>query len=135
MARRGVDNAAMIFTAHGLSVESSSDLDAKIVGLAEHSTGDPGECLLFQRALTFTPQDRELGMDTYAVSDRWGATSYGCVERYRITQHVLELDLTADGAQDLGLPQRVEIQLALSRETVDRLRTNLQDVLVGVPSP
>jgi len=83
----------------------------------------------------FMPQDRELGMETYAVSNRWGATSYGCVERYRITEDVLELDLTADGVRDLGLPPHVEIQLALDRESVDRLRTDLRDVLVGVPSP
>lgn len=124
----------MIFTAHDVSVESSPELGVKIVGLAEQSTGDPGECLLFQRALTFTQQDRELGMDTYAVSNRWGATSYGTVERYRVTEHVLELSLTPDGARDLGLPQRVEIELAVCRESVDRLRTNLPDVLVGVPS-
>lgn len=106
----------------------------KIVGLAERATDDPGECLVFQRALTFTRQDRELGMDTYAVSDRWGTTSYGSVEGYRVTEGVLELRLTAGGARDLGLPRHLAIELSICGESVETLRSNLREVLAGVPS-
>ena len=62
-----------------------------------------GHRALFERAVSFSDQDRALGVDTHAVTNELSAAVYGAVEAYTIDEGAT---LTPDGADMLGLPRR-----------------------------
>ena len=80
------------FTARAVTAEEIEGA-VFIVALAEGEDGD-GVHLLLQRANTFDDDDRRSGMDTYCLSTEDGATHYGGVASWTISQNRLELRLT-----------------------------------------
>jgi hypothetical protein len=116
------------FTARHAAYQSLDDVDVDVVGLSEDVDGG-GRQLIFERARSFSDQDRELGMDTFAVTNETAATVYGAVTRYDVDDSVLTLDLTQEGADALGLPRTAHIGLELDPAEKDDLVAGLRAVL------
>jgi hypothetical protein len=125
-------NSPPLFTVRRATDDTLNDLNVRIVGLSEDVAGTTGKCLLFQRALESTDQDRALALDTFAVSNEGGATEYGCVRRYSLGPHSLSLQFTRDGAEALGVPQSTLLALDLGDGAIATIRSGLKAVLTGV---
>jgi hypothetical protein len=69
-----MDQRTTLFTANCARLDLL-DVDVVVLAVSEDPEGS-GRFLLFQRAKSFTEQDRALGMDTFAVTDPSGATAY-----------------------------------------------------------
>jgi hypothetical protein len=124
-----MEEDAEIFVVRQVAVETYEDLNAEAVAISESIEEGDYMVLTFQRGLSYDDQDRNLGMDTYCVSDERGATSYGCVVSWVIADHVLHLVLTARGAASLGVPEHLTLPLELEPDDVLRLRNGLSSVL------
>jgi hypothetical protein len=125
-------NTPPLFTVRRATDDTLNDLNVRIVGLSEDVAGATGKCLLFQRALESTDQDRALAMDTFAVSNEVGATEYGCVRGYSLGPNSLRLQFTLDGSDALGVPQDTLLALDLSDRAITTIRSGLKAVLTGV---
>jgi hypothetical protein len=78
------------------------------------------------------PQEIELGMDTYClVVDPGQATCYGGVRECVLHGQRLDLALTAEAADALGMPARVSFALELTPQQVGLLRRGLARVLAS----
>lgn len=119
-----------MFTVHNISNDYLAELDSRVVGLAEDATDPSTRCLLFERTLTAPSDDeRRLGLDSYAVSDEYGRTAYKALDFWELSARRLRLHFTAAGSASLGLPEEVDLELALSDEEVEQLRSGLRDVI------
>jgi hypothetical protein len=98
--------------------------DVDLVGVSEQRDGS-GRQLILQRARRVSPQERALGLNQVAITDADSATVYGGVVGYTVTQQELILELTAEGAQTLGLPSQARIGLELSDEGLIELKAGL----------
>jgi hypothetical protein len=121
------------FTVRHVTDEITS-LGVRIVGITENAADPSAKCFLFQISLGGrTDQDRQLGLDTYAVSNEWGASAYGCIDAYSVKDDELVLNFTPQGAEMLGNPTHVLLNLALSSQGIDALRRGLSSV-IGDPT-
>jgi hypothetical protein len=125
-----MSTGASIFTVRLVTDDTSPELNVRTVGVSVDLVGT--RSLLFQRALSFDQQDRDLKMDTYCVSNERGATAYGCITGYTLRPPWLDLHFTEAGAQDLRLDQRARLKLELSAESIETLRAGLKAVLAEV---
>ncbi|HTN88573.1 MAG TPA: Imm10 family immunity protein, partial [Sorangium sp.] len=73
-----------------------------VVILAEYPDGS-GARLEIQKPLSSDEQDRRLGLDTYCLCTEDGATHYGGVTSWALTQSSLEILLDAKAADALGV--------------------------------
>jgi hypothetical protein len=89
--------------------------------------------LIFSRSDTIDEQDALLGMDTYSVSTADGATFYGGIESLRMTGMDLELQLTAEAADVLGVPRELLLRLQDGAE-VEVAREGLRRIGVATAS-
>lgn len=119
-----------VFTARHVSHQHLADADVTVLALTDETDGD-GHSLVFQRAGTFTDQDRELGQDTYAVTTETGAISYGGVSSYELADGQLVLEFEPGAAQDLGLPQSTRVALSLPDGELEELEAGFPEVLEG----
>ena len=90
--------------------------------------------LLFSQSATIDEQDALLGMDTYCVSTDDGETFYGGIESASVTGLELELHLTSEAADVLGLPRELLLRFA-DGAAVDMTRRGLRRVGVATRSP
>jgi hypothetical protein len=111
-------------------LELLNDVDVVVLAVSEDPHGG-GRFLLFQRAKSFTEQDRALGMDTFSLTDPSGATAYGAVLAYRVNDEELALDFAPGAAQSLALPTEVRVKLNLSASALTELQTGLSVVIDG----
>jgi hypothetical protein len=118
------------FAAAKVGVEYLADLEVTIVGLAEHEDGG-GRSLLFQWSDTFDDQDRRLGMDTYAVSNELGRTTYGGVRRLEFRNNRLRLLLERKAASDLGTARVLDIELRVEPAELHRFWSALNDLFLA----
>lgn len=98
------------------------------VVFAENPDGS-GFRLEFQLADSFDEQDRELGMDTYCTVTSDGATHYGGVSDWAISDLGLDIHLEADAAECLGLPSAVRLKVSLTGDKLAELRDAITRIL------
>lgn len=120
------------FVAEAHAVEELTDLGTFVVALSELPDGG-GTALQLQRALAFDAGDRATGMDTYCLCAGSGATHYGGVVAWRLTGALLELRLTAEAADALGMDEVVRIEARPPAGLPSDLRAGLRRVLAEVP--
>lgn len=112
------------FEARLARAEYLDDVDIDAVGVSEARDGS-GRQLILQRARSLSPQDRAHGHGGVCVKDASGAVAYGAVTTYTMTDAELALELTAEGAQALGLPPVARIGLELNDGDLAELKAGL----------
>jgi hypothetical protein len=120
-------NMKQCFAARAVSANVFEDLNTFVVCLAEEPEGS-GRRLELQRALSFDEQDRRNGMDTYCVSTEIGASHYGGVRSWRVTQGVLTMELDAGAAKALGA-SAFDVELQVSQPEIEKVVKGLRRVL------
>jgi hypothetical protein len=115
------------FVAMAASVDILEDLNTFVVCLAEEQDG-LGRRLELQRALSFDEQDRRHGMDTYCLSNESGASHYGGVQTWTLTNGLLTLDLDPAASNTLGA-SGYEVELRVPQPEIDNVMTGLRRVL------
>jgi len=116
------------FVATAGAAEEFEDLETFVVVLAETLGGD-GARLEIQRGLTVDAQDEALGMDTYCLCTQSGATHYGGVQSWRLSDGFLRISLDDAAASKLGVDREVTIELRLSDQAVHAVTTGIERVL------
>lgn len=99
------------FTAHAAAFVRDEDLEAEVLVVAENEDGS-GRRLEVSRALEITDEDRELGMDTYAISNELGATHYGGLASWSVDGDAVTVELSEDAAGVLGADGGYRIELS-----------------------
>src|SRR5213080_2952977 len=123
------DSAIYELEVRRIAIEELEDMDAFVVGLAEHDDGS-GESLVFATALTvLDEQDRSLGQDTYSVSTAWGDTVYGGLTECVLQDDLLALTFEAAAADILGISQECRLHLQVDQDSIDHLKQGLGRVL------
>lgn len=114
----------------GFETHVGEGFDYLMAGLSENDDGT-GRGLTVQCAAD-SPDSGDVaqGMDSYCVSNELGLTVYGGVRQVRLRDRLLTIEFELDAAQELGLDDPiVGIMLAVDDESVDLLRTGLQQTL------
>lgn len=101
-------------------LEGSDDNYVAVVILDDAS----GDSIEIQRSLHFDAQDVALGMDTYCIV-RDGASHYGGLIEYRVFDESVEFTLDVSAAEQLELPEIVEIPIDAQGAQVLRMRLPL----------
>lgn len=114
------------FRASSAAATELAEMNVYAVILAENEDGS-GSCLEVQRALSFDEQDRALGQDTYCLHTETGATHYGGVTSWVVTQNHLEILLDAEAAAALDV--RKGFSVAIKPEHVLMLQEGLSRVI------
>jgi hypothetical protein len=114
------------FKAKAVAPVELPDLNTFAVVLAEEPDGS-GARLEIQKSLSFDEQDRRLGLDTYCLCTEEGATYYGGVTSWTLTQDSLEVRLDAQAAKALGVQGGFVVNFAT--ENLPILKEGLQKVL------
>jgi hypothetical protein len=123
-------SSTAFFTVSYVTDDIMNDLDARVVGIAENPNDPSARSFLFQRSLSDpTDQDRRLGMDTYTVSTEQGMSACAPLETYELTSEKILLNFTEEGADLLGVPQRVMLELALSNHEFETLSSGLREII------
>ena len=115
------------FVAMAASADTFEDLNAFVVCLAEDQDG-LGRRLELQLALSFDEQDRRNGMDTYCLSNESGASHYGGVKTWAVTNNVLTVDLDAVASNALGV-SGYEVELRVPQPEVVKISEGLRRIL------
>jgi hypothetical protein len=89
------------FTARTAALVRDHDLGAEMLIVAEHEDGS-GRRVEAHRALQVTDQDRRTGMATHCVVDDEGATYYGAIHTWSVSDRQVVITLTPDAAAALG---------------------------------
>jgi hypothetical protein len=119
----------MEFDARAAAFLRDEDLEAEVLVIAQQEDG-AGHRVELQRAFIVTDEDRQLGMDSYCLVAETGATHYGGVESWSVDDNVLELRLSPEAAQDLGVDGGYRIRLiGPSQSTIEVVREGLRAVL------
>ena len=116
------------FNAKALSAAELSDIDTFAVVLAEELDGS-GARLELQRSLSFDEQDQRHGQDTYCLCTEQGATHYGGVTSWTLTQDSLQILLDTKAAEALGVEGGFVVDFA--PENLPVLEEGLKRVLGG----
>jgi Immunity protein 10 len=106
------------FEAHAVGFLSDPELEAEALVLAEREDGS-GHRVELQAPLVVTDQDRRLGQDTYCLVDETGATHNGGLDAWSLDDGVLELRLSDDAAQALGIEGGYRIHLSDPETSLD----------------
>jgi hypothetical protein len=114
------------FKAKTLAAVALPDLNTFTVVLAEESDGS-GKRLEIQTSLLFDEQDRQCGQDTYCLCTEEGATYYGGVTSWTLTQNSLQVCLDAKAAETLGVDGGFIVNFA--PESLPTLKEGLERTL------
>lgn len=117
------------FTAKGVGAAVLEDLNTHVVVVAEDPDGDGGAKLEISRSLTHTPQDRELGHDTYCLCVNSGPTVYGGMLAYRLEGSILSIELDERAERELGIDSDFSILLDVDQAAIEAVRTALASIL------
>ena len=121
------------FTVRLVVVEEMLDLNSFVVILYENKDGS-GKHIEFQRALSFDEQDIRSGMNTYCTVTGDGATHYGGVNGWGISDTTLALQLETEAAVALGMEQEFHVALELNEASLSRLMSGLTRVFEMQPN-
>jgi hypothetical protein len=116
------------FVARGAAIEESNLDQTFMVSLAEQENG-AGESITIAIMLVNSQQDIDLGLDTYCVSNGWGATVYGGITAYRMDDRRLTLYLSQDAARRLKTRRTFVIDLQIGDDDIEKLRRGLARIL------
>ena len=116
------------FDVRMVQVDDLESQPALCVGVAEKADGS-GRALVFQLAHEFDDQDRALGMDTYAISTDTGATIYGGVTHYVLTDRLLSIWFSDNASTKLGIGRECQLALSVDPESLAKLRDGLRRIL------
>ncbi|WP_437577609.1 Imm10 family immunity protein [Sorangium sp. So ce887] len=108
------------FEARTLASGEHPDINTFVVILAEHADGS-GARLEIQKPLSSDEQDRRLGLDTYCLCTEEGATHYGGVMSWTLTQSSLKILLDAKAAEALGVEGGFVVDFAPESRMVARV--------------
>ncbi|WP_211264240.1 Imm10 family immunity protein [Streptosporangium amethystogenes] len=114
------------------TVGRDDDPELILFGMAEHEDGT-GNALIFMMS-TEEPDEQEiaLGMDTYCiVREDQAGTTYGGVTHCEINSGRLTLHFTAEAAKELHVEPVVRIDLQIDDDSVELLRSSLQEILLS----
>ena len=100
------------------------------VALAEREDSS-GWNLVFERSFAFTDADRKAGQDTYCITNEAGAAVYGGVGGWSIAGKDLTLALDARTAADLGVAERLVIELAFGAASISDLDKALAEIIAA----
>lgn len=114
------------FKAKMLAAAELRDLNTFAVVLAEELDGS-GMRLEIQKSLSFDEQDRKYGHDTYCLCTEEGATYYGGVTSWTLTEDSLEVQLDTEAAEILGVEDGFVVSFA--PESLLPLKEGLERVL------
>ena len=118
------------FTVRYVSDDVLHDIETRIIGLTEDPKSPSARSLLFQRSLSEpTEEDRQFGMDDYAISTEQGLSEYAPLESYELTEQTLTLNFTEEAASLLDMPPTVTLGLQLSEESWATLSSGLREVI------
>lgn len=115
------------FTAQRVAVKELSDLNCFIV-ILEEKADESGARLELQRAIVFDAEDRRLGQDTYCICTEDGATFYGGIQSWTLNAGTLEVRLTADAAEALGVEAGFVLTFPAAQE--HELKEGLERILL-----
>ena len=101
-----------------------------VAGVAERDDGT-GRALTFQAGHEAPDeQDILLGLDTYCVVTQDHGTAYGCVRELSIDGDRMQVVISADALDDLGLHDAsIRVQLAVEAQAVEILRDYLGRIM------
>ena len=68
-------------------------------------------------------------MDTYCICVSSGATHYGGIEYWHSDEGGLDLKLTTDAAEELGIDKAIRIEHSLSAAQREEILTGLRRIL------
>ena len=105
------------------------DANYEALVLAEQIGASEGRRLEISRSLEMDEQDRRLALDTHSMVNEQGATVYGAIAEWRLSEVVLSIDLTAPARDLLGV-DGYELTLESGRVDVGVVRSAL-DSIVG----
>jgi hypothetical protein len=114
------------FKAKVLTAVELPDINTFAVVLAEEPDGS-GVRLEIQKSLSFDEKDRRYGQDTYCLCTEEGATHYGGVTSWALSQDSLEVRLDAKAAEALGVEDGFVVDFA--PESLPALKEGLERVL------
>ncbi len=89
--------------------------------------GSDGEGLAIERPMVPDAQDIAMGLDTYSLSLTSGPTVYGGVTEWHRGIGTVTLQLTAQAADDLGVPQL--LRLDVGQEQLEVVLPHLSRIL------
>lgn len=118
----------MEFDARAIAFLRDEDLEADVLALAEQEDGS-GRRVELQRALVVTDEDRQLGMDTYCLVVETGATHYGGIEACTLDDGVLELRLSPEATEDLGVDGGFRVRVGDEPGAVQAVTDGLRAIL------
>lgn len=90
------------FRADGVSAVELPDLNVFALVFSERADGT-GRRLEIQKALTFDDQDKATGQSTYCLCIESGATHYGGVASWSVSNRALRLALHPEAERALGV--------------------------------
>src|SRR6476659_3765109 len=96
------------FDAKRFAFAKLEDLNAHVVVFASDADGT-GETIELQRSIEPDEQDLALGEETYCICLSGGATHYGGISSYVLSQRGLSLHLTEDAAAALEVDGTLQI--------------------------
>lgn len=114
------------FKAKAVAAVELPDLNTFVVVLAEEPD-ESGARLEIQKSLSLDEQDRKLGLDTYCLCTEDGATYYGGITSWVLTQGSLEVQLDAEAAETLGVEGGFVVDF--EPESLPALKEGLERVL------
>lgn len=118
----------LTFKASAVSAVALPETGTFVVALAEEPDGR-GRRLEIQRGRSFDEQDRQLGMDTYSLSNERGATVYGGVASWELTAGTLVIILEEKAATVLEVGGGFVIHVDANEEMESALRLGMKRVL------
>jgi hypothetical protein len=114
----------MAFTATTISIYE--ELGVIVVGFSDDEQS-PSQCLLLQRILQPTQQDRKLMQDRlHLQTRRQPASGYVDVEQAVLTDESLSIQLSTRTARDLGIDANIEIQIPRVYDELPSLKAALR---------
>ncbi len=116
----------LTFVAKICSFTEDQDSNALILALGDDPIA-PTRVLMLQKSIELDEQDIELGMDTYCIMLNHGPTFYGGIEKYFLNRTKLELVLSHDCQDELGI-SGVLIGLSLSDSEFWQLSNGLTQI-------
>lgn len=118
------------FVARAAAAWRDEDIGFEAFVAAENEDGS-GNRVELQRALEPDEEDRRLGIETYCLVTEDGAVHYGGVRAWSLHDNRLEIALTREAADVLGVDEGLGIRLPRSAD-LDTLSRGIQRI-VGLP--
>jgi Immunity protein 10 len=133
MGGMAVMTSEPFFTVTYVTDETLSDIATRVLGITEDPIDPSAKSFLFERSTEKpTPDERQLGMDDYAISTHQGVSEYAPLASYELTRETLILSFTEEGSDSLGIARRVVLMLALNDHDWGILDVGLRAIICNL---